>query len=314
MSQITYNNNCTLQQAKLSDYRKHGGTGLGLSISKKLIDGMRGSLRVESEEGRGSCFTVYIPVGVELNPPIVSRVFESSQALQEDDQPLSPLTKELRSRASNDTLCFLKSPSPTLFSSNTSYLTPKTAAPALTIARSNMSPSAPTSQTQERFLLEAFDASTPTSSFGDRDEPLVSPHPSALDDVILVVDDNVMNLKLLGRMFNHYKLEYRTANNGQEAVDAFLESRNVNPQKTDAPYYALVFMDWQMPVMDGREATEILRKKLQINVPIIALTANVAQKHKDEALEAGASEFATKPILRDELFKKCQRYLPSLQK
>lgn len=130
---------------------------------------------------------------------------------------------------------------------------------------------------------------------------------------MLVVDDNAVNCKLLGRMLKHFKLEYRTANNGQEAIDAFLESRNVNPQNTDAPYYALVFMDWQMPIMDGREATEKLRE-MKLDVPIVALTANAAQKHKDEALAAGANEFATKPILRDELFKKCQMYLPSLEK
>ena len=64
-----------------------------------------------------------------------------------------------------------------------------------------------------------------------------------------------------------------------------------------------------MPVMDGREATERLRKEHKVDIPIVALTANVAQKHKDDAIAAGANEFATKPILREDLFKKCKYYL-----
>lgn len=118
-----------------------------------------------------------------------------------------------------------------------------------------------------------------------------------------------MNCKLIGRMLKHFPLEYEVAHNGQEAIDAVLRSRNLNPDCPGAPFYSLIFMDWQMPICDGLEATEALRKELKTNVPIVALTANVAAKHRDEALAAGVNEFATKPILRDELFKICKRYL-----
>jgi two-component system autoinducer 2 sensor kinase/phosphatase LuxQ len=83
----------------------------------------------------------------------------------------------------------------------------------------------------------------------------------------------------------------------------------MNPDNIDAPFYSLIFMDWQMPVMDGLEATEKLRQMLKLDVPIVALTANAAPQHRDDALAAGANEFATKPILREKLFETCRRYL-----
>ena len=133
--------------------------------------------------------------------------------------------------------------------------------------------------------------------------------PTVKDSYVLLVDDNPTNCKLLGRMLEHFQLDYKIANNGQEAVDIIQQSKNVNPDKEDAPYCSLIFMDWQMPVMDGREATETLRQRYKLDIPIVALTANVSQKHRDDAMEAGADEFATKPILREDLFKKCQYYL-----
>jgi len=133
--------------------------------------------------------------------------------------------------------------------------------------------------------------------------------PTVKDSYVLLVDDNPTNCKLLGRMLKHFQLDYKIANNGQEAVDIIRQSKNVNPDKEDALYCSLIFMDWQMPIMDGREATETLRQRYKLDIPIVALTANVSQKHRDDAMEAGADEFATKPILREDLYKKCQYYL-----
>lgn len=67
-----------------------------------------------------------------------------------------------------------------------------------------------------------------------------------------------------------------------------------------------------MPVLDGNEAIDIMRKE-GVDIPIIALTANALDQHRDEALAAGATEFATKPILREDLYHKCRQYLqPSM--
>jgi CheY-like chemotaxis protein len=108
-------------------------------------------------------------------------------------------------------------------------------------------------------------------------------------------------------MLGHFNLEYQTASHGKEAVEIMRKSRNMtgNP---DAPNFSLILLDMQMPIMDGAEAIETLRKN-GLTLPIIALTANALDHHRNEALSAGATEFATMPILRDVLYEKCRHYL-----
>eukprot|EP00977_Amphora_coffeiformis_P006544 scaffold1404_cov166-Amphora_coffeaeformis.AAC.11 len=127
--------------------------------------------------------------------------------------------------------------------------------------------------------------------------------------VVLVVDDNDMNRKLLKRMLTQFKLEHREAANGQEAVDVMLNSRNFN-QNPDAPEIALVLMDLSMPIMDGYEATAAIRQHRNFaHLPIIALTAATIEEGKQRAIEVGVTEYQTKPIKRDVLYNLCQRYL-----
>jgi CheY-like chemotaxis protein len=73
--------------------------------------------------------------------------------------------------------------------------------------------------------------------------------------------------------------------------------------------YDLVLMDIQMPIMDGYEATQKLRES-RISVPIIALTAHAQSDHKTNAINAGFTEFLTKPIGRDLLLSALAKYLP----
>jgi CheY-like chemotaxis protein len=67
-------------------------------------------------------------------------------------------------------------------------------------------------------------------------------------------------------------------------------------------------MDLQMPVMDGYEAMETLRGD-GVNLPIVALTANALSREKQRAFEAGANDFQTKPILREDVHALCNRFL-----
>jgi PleD family two-component response regulator len=66
------------------------------------------------------------------------------------------------------------------------------------------------------------------------------------ENVVLVVDDNDLNLKILSRMLNHFNLECQTASNGKVAVDIMKKSRNLTGKK-NAPNYSLILMDMQMP-------------------------------------------------------------------
>ncbi|KAG7338089.1 PAS domain containing protein [Nitzschia inconspicua] len=125
--------------------------------------------------------------------------------------------------------------------------------------------------------------------------------------VVLVVDDNSMNRKLLTRMLKSFGLECQEACNGQEAIDVMLRSRNKTGDKRD-PQIVFVLMDLSMPVMGGCEATRLIRQ-YGMEVPIMALTAAAIEEGREGAMAAGVTDFGTKPILRDELNLKCVRFI-----
>ncbi|MBN2667883.1 MAG: response regulator [Bacteroidales bacterium] len=113
---------------------------------------------------------------------------------------------------------------------------------------------------------------------------------------ILVVEDNVFNQKVGQKLLNQLGCTVEIAENGEIAVD--LVSKNS---------YDIVLMDVQMPVMNGLEATELIRSNGN-NVPIIAMTANATVKDREICITSGMNNFLTKPIRKDELLKILERY------
>jgi CheY-like chemotaxis protein len=115
---------------------------------------------------------------------------------------------------------------------------------------------------------------------------------------ILVAEDTPELQLLVRRILENMGLEVIAANNGEEAVEIAMQ------QMPD-----LIMMDMQMPVMDGIEATRKLREA-NFELPIIALTANVMQKHKDAFDAAGCNDFLEKPINKESLIAVLSSYLP----
>jgi CheY-like chemotaxis protein len=115
---------------------------------------------------------------------------------------------------------------------------------------------------------------------------------------VLVVEDNPINMKLIETLLKKYGLIIDKAENGKEAV----EKLRVNNS------YNVVLMDLQMPVMNGIEATEIIRNDISKEIPIIALTAAVMQEERENALAAGMNDFIEKPIKVDRLKEVLQQY------
>ena len=116
---------------------------------------------------------------------------------------------------------------------------------------------------------------------------------------VLVVDDNVMNQKVLGMMLKKMKINLDYASNGLEAIERYKKNE-----------YHLIFMDIQMPIMDGLEATKKIRKTNKFNnnpIPIIAVSASAYTDDRKLASEAGIDDFISKPIdakkLQDLLIK-----------
>ncbi len=127
--------------------------------------------------------------------------------------------------------------------------------------------------------------------------PSVAGHALSLSGMnILVVDDNKMNLMIATRFLKKWNASVDEALNGQIAVDM------VNSNS-----YNLIIMDLQMPVMDGFEATAII-KTLHPNISIIALTADAMPETHNKAFEAGMCDYLTKPFIPETLFEKVAKY------
>lgn len=101
---------------------------------------------------------------------------------------------------------------------------------------------------------------------------------------------------MLNKMGNRVEI----ANSGKEAVEKFTGS----PEKFD-----LIFMDIQMPEMDGYQATGMIREKGFNDIPVIALTANAMQGDKEKCLEAGMNDYITKPVRKDAIINMMKKWI-----
>ena len=119
---------------------------------------------------------------------------------------------------------------------------------------------------------------------------------------ILVVEDNLINQKVMLKILNHDGFSTDVAGNGREAVEALCRKS-----------YNVVLMDIQMPVMNGFEATSAIRnpsnKCLTPQVPIIAVTANSMKDAEKECLDAGMDDYLPKPVVPDVLIAKVRQWL-----
>jgi CheY-like chemotaxis protein len=113
-----------------------------------------------------------------------------------------------------------------------------------------------------------------------------------------VVDDSAINQKVAVRMLEKSGCRCDVAANGIEAVTAVAK----------VPY-DIVFMDCQMPEMDGYEATRQIRAR-GVRVPILAMTAGAMKGDRERCLAAGMDDYIAKPVRPEELYQKLERYLP----
>ncbi|NOR57399.1 MAG: response regulator, partial [Sulfurimonas sp.] len=116
---------------------------------------------------------------------------------------------------------------------------------------------------------------------------------------IILSDDNSTNQEIILGLLKHSGINIEIANNGEEAVEIF----KANPTK-----YELIFMDLQMPVMDGYTATEIIRE-IDKDIPIIALTANAMKEDVKRTLQAGMNEHLNKPVEVEKLYGILLKYI-----
>lgn len=256
----------------------YGGSGLGLNVSRKLCHLHGGEIGVSSKEGEGSTFGFFFRVrktddsrGEAHSGDNVSEVDNLShdvQALGIDLAGAEGSTQHIR---------IPKSPTPTHID--------------------ELSPGYPSDERTEHSHEIAQEAAIQDSeSRRNQDEENNRRH-------ILVVEDNVINRKILVRKLRSLGFDITEANNGQEALNAFQTS-----------VVDCILMDQEMPVMDGNSAANLIRqleKGSGSHVPILGVTANVRAAQQSEMLEAGMDDIIHKPFRTDEIVAKISQFVPS---
>lgn len=334
-------------QSKLSDYRRHGGTGLGLSIISGLTKAMKGKLAATSVVGEGSTFTLYLPIRVASVSELADdedwlQEHTAATPLEISSRRL-PSFQSTKMAASVSSISENLRESPVLTSNGgihpkdhqddhsthaaisegfkstndaaTESLSEEVGLPKLRDTLSLGAENGGSSGSVNLIMTENVETSTTDVSApkpkSARPEKRKLPKLEVLpnEHLVLVVDDNQVNQKIISKMLSHFGVEHRIAGNGEEAVALMKnESRNCNPENQDLPQFGLIFMDLCMPIMDGYEATQALRR-MGLQLPIVALTANALSQERDRAAKVGATDFQTKPILRPDLHRVCENFL-----
>jgi PAS domain S-box-containing protein len=325
-------------QVDSSTTRKYGGTGLGLAISQRLCLLMGGRIGVSSEIKKGSTFTFTVQVEPAVggfSAPTLPLELASGPVLCVDDNPvnLARLTAFFHSHgvavlpAANAQVAaaLLKECSPVAAVLDLELpelagtpplhealvgagiplvgllISSRVAAPSWTAQTRFAAVSRPLRNfALNRALHALFPSSStmPTFSLPSHAPLLAVQIPLR----VLLVEDNLVNQRVALRLLDRLGYQADAVANGREAVEAVAR----HP-------YQLVFMDLQMPEMDGFDAARIIRKKESAHPQpcIIALTANALQSDRDACLAAGMNDFITKPIKLSDVDEVIRRNFPS---
>ncbi|MDD5158926.1 MAG: ATP-binding protein [Sulfuricurvum sp.] len=324
-------------QADTSITRKYGGTGLGLTISSRFVELMGSKLDLESEPGSGTTFffTLEFEEIETLNEPLKGSFSNINAVILESNTKKKLQNTYLKEyldyfgvsyttfheldelkmleRQVNYDLLFIDndytndsdimayaSTQEQLVLITKSYYMKKIDSMGIDIFKVLYEP---LNSSKIRTTLDAYDA----EAFSNRKQKATrrkkfDEKNSKFAASALVAEDNVINQKLIRRTLEDLGLEITIASNGLEAFE-----------KRKNGTFDIIFMDIQMPVLDGIEATqEILdfeEDYSQHHIPIIALTANALKGDRERFLSAGMDEYTTKPLVRAEIIGLLNNFL-----
>jgi signal transduction histidine kinase/ligand-binding sensor domain-containing protein/CheY-like chemotaxis protein/HPt (histidine-containing phosphotransfer) domain-containing protein len=313
-------------QADASTTRQYGGTGLGLSISRQFISIMGGSIEINSKQDIGTQISISIPLhtsGVLAEKKYISKtanIFCSSPLMTQMAQShlemlgMTVSTIESSSDFVNDSSRFdlnvidqknlqgselVRQFLSTNTSTNGLIIAPLSADNNSSMQCSWANLSAPITQTA---LKDALPKATESLSFAHSSQPWT--HTEAK---VMIAEDVEVNQRIASEMLTMLGCTVEIAGDGAEAVQLYQNNT-----------YDLVFMDCQMPIMDGFEATQSIRsyeEQHQLNsTPIVALTAGISRDDRQRCSDAGMNGYLAKPFNLADLRIALQEHIPTRTK